>query len=180
MHSRADAKMNVLGFSWPSLGCSSGCSWGSLGGFSGAKEPSWAPLGCSWGPLGGLLRSSGLIWGVFGRFLGSHVGLSRFLGIVFGGLGSLLGAMLTLCRTTWNSTTGFAELRQLMFAFFFFFFLSSWRASIPLGARRVSRSAGLNKVRRLLRQHFTRLCARRGRAVFHRFAHSAGPGVVRQ
>ena len=31
-----------------------------------------------------------------------------------------------------------------MFAFFFFFFLSSWRASIPLGARRVSRSAGLN------------------------------------
>ena len=32
-----------MGASWASLGC----SWESLGSFSGAKEPSWAPLGCS-------------------------------------------------------------------------------------------------------------------------------------
>ena len=38
----------------------------------------------------------------------------------------------------------------------------------------------LNKAIRLLRQSLTRLCARRGRAVFHRFAHSAGPGMVTQ
>ena len=38
----------------------------------------------------------------------------------------------------------------------------------------------LNKAIRLLRQHLTRLRARRGRAVFHRFAHSAGPGMVPQ
>ena len=33
----------LLGYSWRHFDC----SWGSLGSFSGAKEPSWAPLGCS-------------------------------------------------------------------------------------------------------------------------------------
>ena len=116
-----------------------GISWGLLGGQGTILGSSWVLLGASWGPPALFWPDLGGLWEVSRN----HVGLSRFLGIVFGGLGSLLGAMLTLCRTTWNSTTGFAELRQLMFAFFFFF-LSSWRASIPLGARRVSRSAGLN------------------------------------
>ena len=31
---------NLFGGSWAPLGC----SWGSLGSFSGAKRPSWAPL----------------------------------------------------------------------------------------------------------------------------------------
>ena len=33
----------LLGYCWRHFDC----SWGSLGSFSGAKDPSWAPLGCS-------------------------------------------------------------------------------------------------------------------------------------
>ena len=93
-------------------------------GLENVLELSWAPLGCSWGSLGGLLGSSGVLWGVFWGLLSS-------LGVVFGALRSLLGAIFTLLRTILNSTTGFSS-------------PASWRASIPLGARRVSRSAGLN------------------------------------
>ena len=88
---------------------SSGVLLGSLGGFSGAKEPSWAPLGCSWGSLGGLLGSSGVLWGVFWGLLSS-------LGVVFGALGSLLGAILTLFRTILSSQDDLPNLKNLDFS----------------------------------------------------------------
>ena len=75
---------SVLGLSWASFGR----SWGSLGGllgfsavlaggFSGAKEPSWAPLGCSCCPSSRLFSCDILrrrcfftSWGLFGSILG--------------------------------------------------------------------------------------------------------------
>ena len=60
-----------------------------------------------------------------------------------------------------------------------------WSCAVLVSARRNARALSgdfslLNKAYkaliRLLRQSPTRLCARKGRAVFNRFAHSAGPG----